>query len=253
MLDIRLFGNPRFAAASGAVTVAFFALFGFIFLITQFFQQLQGHGALATGVRILPVAGSIAAGSVLGVRLAVTRLGTKVVVAAGLLSMAVSFVWISSAQPDIPYVTVAAQMVLLGGGLGLTSATATESIMGVVRPDQAGAGSAVNDATRQVGGALGVAVLGSVFASLYVRHLHPTGRLVAVPAGLLDRAHESFGAGLAVAAGSPAPIAGPLHAAVVTGFLDGLRAGCLTAAGVCVVGALAVLLFLPARPAVSTS
>ena len=203
-------------------------------------------------MRILPVAGSIAIGSVLGVRLAVTRFGTKFVVAAGLLSMTASFAWISTAQPDIAYVTVAAQMLLLGGGLGLTSATATESIMGVVRPDQAGAGSAVNDATRQVGGALGVAVLGSVFASLYVRHLDPTGRLAAVPPALLDRTHDSFGAGLAVAAQAPAPISAPLHDAVVSGFLDGLHAGCLTAAVVCTVGAIAVLLFLPARPAAST-
>jgi EmrB/QacA subfamily drug resistance transporter len=248
MLDIGLFANPRFAAASGAVTVAFFALFGFIFLITQFFQQLQGHGPLATGVRILPVAGSIAVGSLLGIRLAVTRFGTKFVVAAGLLSMTVAFVWISTENATVPYLAVAAQMVLLGGGLGLTSATATESIMGVVRPDQAGAGSAVNDATRQVGGALGVAVLGSVFASLYVRHLNPTGSLAAVPAALLERTHDSFGAGLAVAAASPAPIAAPLHDAVVSGFLDGLQAGCLTAAGVCALGIVAVLLFLPARP-----
>ncbi len=163
LLDVRLFTNARFSAASGAVTVAFFALFGFIFLITQFMQLLQGHGPLATGVRILPVAFSIAAGSIVGTRLAVSRLGTKAVVAAGLLSLTVAFAWISTVTASVPYVEMAAQMVLLGGGLGLTSAPATESIMGVVRPDQAGAGSAVNDATREVGGTLGVAVIGSIF------------------------------------------------------------------------------------------
>ena len=155
LIDVSLFTNLRFSAASGAVTVAFFALFGFIFLITQFFQQLQGFGPLDTGVRILPVALSIAVGSVLGTRLAVTRVGTKAVVFVGLLMLAAAFAWVATVDVDVPYLQVAAQMVLLGGGLGLTTAPATDSIMGVVRPEQAGAGSAVNDATRQVGGTLG--------------------------------------------------------------------------------------------------
>ncbi len=153
------------------MTVAFFALFGFIFLITQFFQLLQGFGPLETGVRILPVALSIAVGSVLGTQLAVTRLGTKAVVFVGLLMLTAAFAWVATVDVDVPYLQVAAQMVLLGGGLGLTTAPATDSIMGVVRPEQAGAGSAVNDATRQVGGTLGVAVVGSIFSTLYIRHL----------------------------------------------------------------------------------
>ena len=155
LIDVSLFTNLRFSAASGAVTVAFFALFGFIFLITQFFQLLQGFGPLDTGVRILPVALSIAVGSVLGTQLAVTRLGTKAVVFVGLLMLTSAFAWVAAIDVDVPYLQVAAQMVLLGGGLGLTTAPATDSIMGVVRPEQAGAGSAVNDATRQVGGTLG--------------------------------------------------------------------------------------------------
>ena len=138
LIDVGLFTNLRFSAASGAVTVAFFALFGFIFLITQFFQLLQGFGPLETGVRILPVALAIAVGSVLGTRLAVTRLGTKAVVCTGLLLLTAAFAWVSTVDVDVPYLHVAAQMVLLGGGLGLTTAPATDSIMGVVRPEQAG-------------------------------------------------------------------------------------------------------------------
>src|SRR6201999_3936655 len=113
-------------------------LFGFSFLIPQFFQVLQGFGPLETGVRILPVALSIAIGSVLGTRLAVTRIGTKAVVFVGLLMLAAAFAWVATVDIDVPYVQVAAQMVLLGGGLGLTTAPATDSIMGVVRPEQAG-------------------------------------------------------------------------------------------------------------------
>ncbi|TRW78488.1 MFS transporter [Mycolicibacterium sp. 018/SC-01/001] len=248
LIDVSLFTNLRFSAASGAVTVAFFALFGFIFLITQFMQLLQGFGPLETGVRILPVALSIAVGSLLGTRLAVGPIGTKVIVALGLILMAASFAWISTADVSIGYPEMAAQMVLLGGGLGLTSAPATESIMGVVRPEQAGAGSAVNDATRQVGGTLGVAVLGSVFSTLYLSRVNDAAALQMLPEPARAVAGEGLAQGLAVAAQSPAPIAGSVRGAVSDAFLSGLSAGCLTATGVCLAGALFVLLALPSRP-----
>lgn len=248
LIDVTLFTNLRFSAASGAVTVAFFALFGFIFLITQFMQQLQGFGPLGTGVRILPVALSIAVGSVVGTRLSVSRVGTKAIVFLGLLMMAASFAWISIIDLGVGYPEMAAQMVLLGGGLGLTTAPATDSIMGVVRPEQAGAGSAVNDATRQVGGTLGVAVIGSVFSTLYIRHLTDSQALQALPQPARSVAQEGLAQGLAVAAQSPGSIAGAVRATVSDAFLSGMSAGCLTAAGVCLAGALFVLAVLPAHP-----
>ena len=229
LIDITLFANLRFSAASGAVTVAFFALFGFIFLITQFMQMLQGFGPLGTGVRILPVALSIAIGSVLGTQLAVTRIGTKAVVFVGLVMMAASFAWIHFIDLSVSYPEMAAQMVLLGGGLGLTTAPATDSIMGVVRPEQAGAGSAVNDATRQVGGTLGVAVIGSIFSTLYIRQLTDSPVLQALPAQARSVAEEGLAQGLAVAAQSPGPAAGAVRATVSDAFLSGMSAGCLTA------------------------
>ncbi len=248
LIDVSLFANLRFSAASGAVTVAFFALFGFIFLITQFFQLLQNYGPLETGVRILPVALSIAVGSVLGTRLAVTRVGTKAVVFAGLLMLTAAFAWVATAGVDISYLQVASQMVVLGGGLGLTTAPATDSIMGVVRPEQAGAGSAVNDATRQIGGTLGVAVVGSIFSTLYIRQLSDSAILGAAPEPAQVAAREGLAQGLQVAAQSPASIAGILRTDVSNAFMSGLHAGCLTAAAVCLAGALFVLAFLPAHP-----
>ncbi|KAA0111826.1 MFS transporter [Mycolicibacterium sp. P1-5] len=248
LIDVRLFTNLRFSAASGAVTVAFFALFGFIFLITQFMQLIQGDSPLETGVRILPVALSIAVGSIIGTRLAVTRIGTKVVVFVGLLLLAASFGWIAGSDLAVTYPTMAAQMVLLGSGLGLTTAPATDSIMGVVRPEQAGAGSAVNDATRQVGGTLGVAVIGSIFSTLYIRHLADSQALGVMPPTAQTTAREGLAQGLAVAGQAPPPLAGAVHGAVDNAFLAGLHAGCLTAAGVCVAGAAFVLAVLPAHP-----
>src|SRR5581483_1727359 len=95
MLDLSLFRNPRFTAASASVAISFFALSGFIFLVTQYFQFLKSYGPLSTGVRLLPVASCVAAASILGTRLAV-RIGAKAVVTAGLTSMAAFYLWVAT-------------------------------------------------------------------------------------------------------------------------------------------------------------
>jgi fucose permease len=241
MLDVTLFRTPAFSAASGAVTVAFFALFGFIFLVTQYFQFVRGYGALSTGARILPVATTIAIGSVVGAALA-GRIGTRVVVMTGLTLFGSAFAWIAVSPTFMPYWQIVGQMVLMGLGLGLTTTPATESILSVLPPAKAGVGSAVNDATREAGGTLGVAVIGSVFTSLYAHHLDGTafGRL---PAAAASAARESVAAAYAIAGRSR-------NAALLDGantsFLAGLHLACLVAAAVCWLGALAAIA-LPGR------
>ncbi len=244
MLDVRLFGERAFSAASGAVTVAYFALFGFIFLITQYFQFIRGYGTLSTGARILPVALSIAIASVLGARLA-GRLGTRTVVSSGLVLFGGAFLWISQASTTTPYAIVVAQMLLMGSGLGLTSTPATESILSVLSPAKAGVGSAVNDATREAGGTLGVAIIGSVYTSLFVAGLG-RGATAHLPTHALQIARSSVGGALAVAHQVPLAVRGPVLDAVRSSFMAGLHAGCLVAAGVCAVGALGALA-LPGR------
>jgi hypothetical protein len=251
MLDVRLFRNLRFSAASGAVTVAFFTLLGFIFLITQYFQFIRGYGPLSTGVHLLPVALAVGVGSVAGTQLAV-RAGTKLVVAAGLVAMAVFYGWVAaSTTATTSYGIIAVQMVLYGLGMGFTSAPATESIMGAVARRQAGVGSAVNDTTRLLGGTLGVAVIGSVYASLYGSRL--TASLpAALPSRLSALAHQSVGAAYAVSGGVSAaghPAAGQaIHLAATNAFLHGLSIGSVVAGSVAAAGAVAAVLFLPAQP-----
>ena len=249
MLDVALFRNPRFSAASGAVTVSFFSLFGFIFIITQYFQFIRSYTPLSAGVHLLPVAASVAVASVVGTKLAV-RLGTKLVVAAGLVLVAGFYVWVSTSTATTAYATIAAQMVVYGVGMGLTSAPATESIMGAVPAGKAGVGSAVNDTTRLLGGTLGVAVLGSVFASVYgthvAAHLPP-----ALPQHLAALTHTSVGAALALAAhlgASGSPLAHPVATAASNAFIAGSSRACLVAAGVAAAGAVAAALLLPAQP-----
>ena len=254
MLDVRLFRNLRFSAASGAVAVSFFTLFGFIFLITQYFQFVRGYGPLSTGVRLLPVALSVGAGSVAGTQLAV-RSGTKLIVTTGLVAMAVFYGWVAATTTaTLSYGIIAVQMVLYGLGMGLTSAPATESIMGAISRAKAGVGSAVNDTTRLVGGTLGVAVIGSVYASVYGSRLTAT-LPASVPGPVAAIAHQSVGAAY-VAAGKIAALGHPalglaLQHASANAFLHhaGLTVGALVAGAVAAAGALLAVLFLPAQPA----
>ena len=199
MLDVRLFANLRFTAASGAVTLAFFALSGFIFLIILYFQITRGYSALEAGVRTLPVAASIAVSSGIGTVLSV-RLGNKVVVSTGLILVAIGYGWVALAQTaTTSYGVSVLQMLFLGTGMGLSTTPATEAILGVVRPEQAGVGSAVNDATRLVGGTLGVAVMGSISASLYRNGIQTDD----LPASVRYIARSSYGAGHQVATSLP--------------------------------------------------
>jgi EmrB/QacA subfamily drug resistance transporter len=254
MVDLSLFRNPRFAAASGSVTVAFFAISGFSFLITQYFQFFKGYRPLSTGVHLLPVAVSVAIASVVGTKLAV-RAGTKQVVTVGLFCLAGFFAWVSTARTGTSYLAIAGQMLLGGSGVGLVSAPATEAIMGVVPKAKAGVGSAVNDATRLLGSTLGVAIIGSVYASLYNTRL--TNDLPAALAPRLARtAHNSVGAALELAHrtsvhGHPA-LANGIHAAASNAFFHGFSTACLLAAGVAAAGAIVTLVLLPAHPAVPT-
>jgi len=245
MLPVRIFRNLRFTAASASITAAFFALFGFIFLITQYFQLIRGYSPLEAGVRTLPVAFSIAIASIVAPRI-VVRVGTTRVVATGLVLMAAGFLWVSRASASTSYLEIAGQMILLGVGLGCTTAPATESIMGSVSLDKAGVGSAVNDTTRELGGTLGVAIVGSVFSSVYVNALGSGKVFSALPPQAQRATEDSVSAAGQVATrlGATAP---KFLTEVSNAFLSGLSVACMVVAGVALVGAFVAWRFLPAR------
>jgi EmrB/QacA subfamily drug resistance transporter len=251
MLDVDLFRNMRFTAASSSVTVAFFTLFGFVFLMTQYFQFVHLYGPLSTGVRLLPVALSLGTGAVLGTQLAV-RFGTKLIVTVGLALIAAFYFWVALViSPTTDYKIIAAQMVVYGFGMGFTSAPATESILGAVSARQAGIGSAVNDATRLLGGTLGVAVIGSIAASAYAARLSaslPSG----VPTGVRAKATESLGSALVVSQrlveSGFANVGAALRSEAALAYVHSVSIGCWVAAGVAVVGTVVAAVFLPAQP-----
>ena len=222
----------------------------------RYFQFVLGYSPLETGVRILPVAFSIAVASIAGVRIALA-LGDKIVVTTGLVSMSIAFAWISQSSLTTPYIEIAGQMIALGLGLGLTSAPATEAITGAVPREKAGQGSAVNDATREVGGTLGVATIGSVFASLYVASLNSQAAWISAPAALLDRARDGVGLALNAVEANRAQLGDQTANALVGGardaFVSGLEAGCLVAAVVTAAGAIMAAGLLPSRPVPSST
>ncbi len=246
MLDVSVFANRRFSGGSLAVTAGFLTLFGFIFVITQYFQFIKSYSAFEAGVRLLPVAVSIAVASVLGPRM-VERVGSTAVVAAGLAIFAGGLAWASTADAATPYLQIAGQMVLLGGGLGLTFAPATEAIMGSLSADKAGIGSAVNDTTRELGGTLGVAIVGSVFASVYSGRIGSAPALTALPADVRSTMKQSTAAAYQVIGQLPAAQAAGVRDAVNHAFLGGMQIGSLVCAAIALAAAVVVAVLLPAR------
>jgi EmrB/QacA subfamily drug resistance transporter len=246
MLDVTVFANRRFSGGSLAVTAGFLTLFGFIFVITQYFQFIKEYSAFESGVRLLPVAISIALASVVGPPL-VERIGTTAVVAGGLAVFAAGLAWASTADAATSYTEIATQMLLLGGGLGLTFSPATEAIMGSLSADKAGIGSAVNDTTRELGGTLGVAIVGSVFASVYSARLAAAPELAALPADMSAAMRNSMAVAHKVIEQLPAEHAGPVRTAVNHAFLDGMQVGSLVCAGIALAAAIIVAALLPAR------
>jgi hypothetical protein len=239
---MEFFRNPRFSAASAAIMMLFFALVGSVFLLTQHLQFVLGYTPLEAGVRILPVAALVVAAP-LSARL-VEAIGTKIVVAAGLLIVASALTLLSTVDVQSGYGVVAASIAVLGTGMGFTMAPATESIMGSLPLAKSGVGSAMNDTTRQIGGALGVAVLGSILASSYGAAIEPALR--GAPSQVAEAAGDSIGAATTIAAQLGARGGGLLGAAR-SAFIDGMGDAVLIGAGAAALGALLVLLLLPAR------
>ncbi|NMO02547.1 DHA2 family efflux MFS transporter permease subunit [Gordonia sp. TBRC 11910] len=223
IFDVRLFTNRRFAGAAGMIAVAFFALFGFIFLITQFFQAVMGYSPLQAGVRTLPFALVVAALSPAAMALS-HRFGPRVVAVTGALLMASGFSVVELTDRDSTYFgLIIWSMMLMAAGLAMISGPCTQVIMDALTPEQAGAGSAINDTTREIGGTLGVAVLGSVLTSVYAANVGVRLQDLGVPQPAREIAEQSVMAGVQVAMRAPQQAAEAVHAAVADVFIDGLQ------------------------------
>jgi EmrB/QacA subfamily drug resistance transporter len=229
MLDVRFFKNPRFSAASATITLTFFGFFASTFLLTQYFQFILGYSPIKAGVMLLPTAIGLMTGSPLAPRL-VSRFGTKRVVVFGLALVATALGCYASDTLMSSVGLGLAVRLVTGMGFGITVAPVTESIMGSLPPSRAGVGSAVNDTTRQAGGALGVAVIGSIFAARYHQAI---GDLSFVPSELREQAHESIGTSLQTARHIGGPTGAHLVDVANHAYLSAMRV--TYSIGVCIV------------------
>ena len=245
MLDMSFFKNPRFTAANSAVTLTFFAMFGSLFLMTQYWQFVHGYSPLQAGVRLIPYALTMMVTAPLSARI-VEKLGTKRVVTIGLTTISLAMLVLSTLHRDSSYLRVILNMCVMAVGMGLTMAPATESVMGSLPRAKAGVGSAVNDTTRQVGGALGVAVVGSLVASIYSSGIEDAGASLGLSQAAVGQASESLGAAFKVAS-TMGDGGADLVRAASDSFVDGLSIGLRVGAAVVMFAAFVAYRFLPAR------
>lgn len=184
VLNMNLFRIRRFAVPSLAITVSYFCAFGFLFLITQYFQGVKELTPLEFGIHSLPFAIAVGLGAPVATMLA-QRVGTTAMLVSGLLILGVAMYIAGQATVETPYVgPIVISMILMGLGFAVVQGPATESIMSSVPLNEAGAGSAVNDTTREVGGALGVALLGSIMTSVYTQQI--SGRIAGIPKTIMN-------------------------------------------------------------------
>ncbi len=207
MLPLHLFRNPRFSGAGASITVMFFALSGVVFLSTQIYQFVLGYSPLAAGVRALPSAAALAVFSPLGAALA-KRAGSMVPVTLGLTAVTAGLAVFATASAASGYGHYVLAMVIVAAGIGLSMSAATSASMAELPPAMAGVGSAVNDTTRNMGSVLGVAVFGSVTASVFasrMAHLaggHGFGGSLGAAATAAHHATGAYGAALMQATAS---------------------------------------------------
>jgi EmrB/QacA subfamily drug resistance transporter len=245
MLDVSVFANRRFSGASIAVAFIFFALMGVVYFLTTYLQSVMGFTALEAGIRMLPVAVGMVAASKPSVLLA-QRMGTKLTVAFGMSIVSGALYLLSTCGVDTGYGRVAIALGTLGIGMAFAMSPATESIMGSLPKAKAGIGSAMNDVVREVGGTLGVAVLGSVLASGYGGSMDSSA-VAGLPADAASAASDSVGGAHEVAAQLSGDAAARLIHLADQAFVDAMATTALLAAAIALVGSLIALVFLPSR------
>ena len=231
LLDPRVFARRGLAAGSLSIFVQFFALFGFIFIVLQYLQLIRGDSGLVSAVSMLPMAATLMPAARLAPAL-VARLGARKVCATGLALIAAAMAVLSQLTPASGYWLLAVGLVVLGAGMGLATTPATSGITAALPAAQQGVGSALNDLSRETGGAVGIAVLASVLTATYKSHLS----LAHVPAAQAAAARSS----VAVAT----HLGGTVAVQAQTAFADGMQLALLIAAGLVAVAAVIVALLM---------
>ncbi|WP_407662440.1 MFS transporter [Mycolicibacterium palauense] len=244
LLDVRLFGDATFATGAVAITMLFLALFGFFFLLMQHIQLVMGYSAIATAFAISPLVVPMLAFSVLSAWY-LPKLGLRLVVFLGLLCTAAGLLCLRQVGVDSPYWDLAWPLLILSTGIGLCTAPTTSAIMVSVSDDKQGVASAVNDATREIGAALGIALAGSILAHQYSTLLSP--KVSALPAAAREVAGRSLAESLELATRLGGPQGVWLAEVSRAAFVAAMHSSLLVLAAVLATAAVAVGLWAPGR------
>jgi EmrB/QacA subfamily drug resistance transporter len=242
MLDMSFFRNPAFSTGTGGMILVFMAMFGSMFLMTQYFQLVLGYGPMQAALRLLPMAPIMLVVAPLTPRIS-ARFGANRTVAGGMVLTAIGFLLLAQVGVDSSYLPIVIAIFPLVTGVALAMSPMTAAIMSAVPPRRAGAGSAMNDATRELGAALGIAVLGSAAASQYSSGLHELTN--ALPAASAEQATASLAGALQVASSLPGEAGQLLKAGAEAAFMDGFHFASYAGALFAVVSAVVVWKFLP--------
>ncbi|OBF26162.1 MFS transporter [Mycobacterium sp. ACS4331] len=243
LLDVRLFADEAFATGAASVTVLFLALFGFFFVIVQQMQMVMGYSALGTAVAISPLGVPMLALSGLSHRI-LPRLGLRLAVFIGLMLVAAGYLCMRILETDSPYWHLAVPLLIISCGIGLCVAPTTSAIMTSVPDAKQGVASAVNDATREIGAALGIALAGSMLASQYTRSI--ASQLNTFPVPIQEAAGRSLGEAMGAAErlGPQGQVLLDLSRAA---FVDGVHASLTSLAVLIAVAAVLIGLWAPGR------
>ena len=253
MLPMHFFKNMSFTGANLALVFISFSLFGAVFFLTQYLQTIHGYSAFEAGVRILPQAISLTLMASYSARIA-RRIGTRNAIALGIFISSIGMLYMAFVlDVDTPYVLIALGQVIMTTGLGIAISPATNSVMASVPVRQAGVGSAMNDTTRQLGGAIGVAVLGTILNSYYIAGVASLREQV--PANVFEIIQSSVQRAHVVAANpeTPAPLAEAILRVSNEAFMVGMSNALLIAGLVMAGAAVFTLVVLPKRMQVSTA
>ena len=244
LLDFGFFKRPRFSTGALAISISFFALGAMIFGLTQYLQFVQGYTPLEAGIRFLPASLGLMVGAI-GSEMLALRYGATKVVTGGMLLLAATMPLMLLWEVDTPYWFVGVVIALVGFAAATIFAPSTEAVMGSVPEEKAGVGSAVNDLTRLIATALGIAAIGSAMNSLYSSKI--AAAVTALPAEMAEAAKDSVGAALQIATTLPTDSGAALASAATEAFTDAFGLAILIGAAVVFLGAVVVGKMMPAR------
>jgi EmrB/QacA subfamily drug resistance transporter len=251
MLPMVFFKNMDFTGANVSLTISAFAMMGSMYFFSQFLQSVQGYSPIVAALSMFPMTLSVITFTMLSVRMD-RKMGTKFTMSLGLLlSGAGLFLFSLVADVHTPYAYILLVQIVLGSGIGFTISPATNMIMSSLPPSRAGIGSAMNDTTRQLGGALGVAVLGALMNGAYRTGVSALAGANGITGALMEQIRSSIQGAHVAAASLGTGLAQSIIQTSSQSFVHGMNEALLVASVIMVLASITAWVLVPDKRAVA--